>query len=85
VDLVSLHLEYVSMVGDGERVIDTLEISDAAQVTAATTGRGRATVEMLARRHPRPSVALAAMRSWSNGYVSLRETAQDNTGSNGAT
>lgn len=63
-------IEYVSQVGD-ERVLDIMEIDDSGNVTSATTGRGRATCEMLQRRYG--AQAAATMRSWSNGYVGLRE------------
>lgn len=82
---MSLRLEYVSVVGDDERVLDVLEVDGAARVTSATTGRGRATVEMLSRRYPVAAGALKIMKSWSNGYVLLREAAPVAAGSDGAT
>jgi hypothetical protein len=71
-------LEYVSVSASGdERVLDTLTIDDATgAVLASTTGRGVAIVDMLVRRYGRLAPVLA--RTWSNGYVLLREVGKSN-------
>lgn len=56
--------------------LDRLTIDDSTgDVTEATTGKGRPTVEMIQRRHG--AQAPAVLRSWSNGAVLTREVAAE--------
>lgn len=76
-------LEYVGLVGEDERVLDTLTVDDeTGAVIASATDRGRATVEMLQRRYG--DQAARALPTWSNGYVLLREVTEQAARSDGA-
>lgn len=62
-------LEYATAAG---AVLDTLTIDDDGVIESAATGKGREQVETMVRQY-RPELARRILRSWSNGYVIIRE------------